>query len=380
MRFRLVVRKTRDLFDVKSGDFHATKELDPGTVPLISCGDGNNGLVGYFDIPPDKTYQRAITVAYNGSWPLTAKFHPYTFGAKDDVAVLVPREPTEDIALFYVAAQLNRMTWRYSYGRKCFRQKLQDVSLMVPVARVEGRQRLDGAAIAHKFPYNLHSFLPDRGSGIADVPSLPWHLFNILEIFDIKRGDFHSISELDPGSYATVSRVAEDNGVVGKFDRPDGARVYRRGLITVSTVGGDAFVQLEDFIATDNVVVCTPKLSVRVPTLFFVAFALNQQKWRYSYGRQCYSKKLTRVNIYLPVGRGGAIDEDLIEHLVRQASYWPEVAQRFGSETMVISTSRGQPRVTPVEEERGGAAGKAATPTLHDAGPGTPRRPHAKSR
>ena len=130
--------KVKDLFDVRSGDFHAIKELDTGSVPLISCGDYNNGLVGYFAIPNKKRYSNTLTVAYNGSWPLTTKFHPYEFGAKDDVAVLLPHAPMKKSVMLYVAALLNRMVWRYSYGRKCFREKLQDVEISLPVTRVDG--------------------------------------------------------------------------------------------------------------------------------------------------------------------------------------------------------------------------------------------------
>ena len=123
----------KNLFEVQSGDCHATSELGAGDIPLISCGDVGNGLVGYFDIPDEWIHSRAITVAYNGSWPLTAKFHPYRFGAKDDVAVLVPLQPMKDSVMLYVAALLNRLIWRYSYGRKCFKGKLRQVSLLMPV-------------------------------------------------------------------------------------------------------------------------------------------------------------------------------------------------------------------------------------------------------
>src|SRR4051812_32796177 len=60
------------LFDVRSGDVHALTEVDPGATPLISCGEMTNGFIGRYDIPPDQQYSRAITVAYNGSWPLTS--------------------------------------------------------------------------------------------------------------------------------------------------------------------------------------------------------------------------------------------------------------------------------------------------------------------
>ena len=71
------------IFDIQSGNFHATAELDPGDIPLISCGETNNGLVGKYDIAQEKTFERCLTVAYNGSWPLLTKYHPYRFGAKE---------------------------------------------------------------------------------------------------------------------------------------------------------------------------------------------------------------------------------------------------------------------------------------------------------
>lgn len=131
-----------DLFDVISGDFHATKELEPGSIPLISCGDIENGLVGWFDIPRENQYRRAITVAYNGQ-PLLSKFHPYTFGAKDDVAVLKPRSSMRTATLLYVAAMLNRNAWRYSYGRKCFREKLKLFRIPVPVQKTDAAVIVD---------------------------------------------------------------------------------------------------------------------------------------------------------------------------------------------------------------------------------------------
>ena len=97
------------LFEIKAGDFHATKELDAGKVPLISCGDVDNGLVGFFHIPKENIYERCLTVAFNGT-PLLTKFHPYRFGAKDDVAVLIPRDTMSDSTLLHIAALLNRMT------------------------------------------------------------------------------------------------------------------------------------------------------------------------------------------------------------------------------------------------------------------------------
>lgn len=141
-----------ELFEVHSGDFHALKELDPGPTPLISCGDTENGLVGFFDIPKELTYHRCVTVAYNGSWPLLSKFHPYRFGAKDDVAVLIPKQEMSDLALLYVAALLNRMTWRYSYGRKCFQKKLSNVAIPLPTEKKGEEVVVNESAVSKVLP------------------------------------------------------------------------------------------------------------------------------------------------------------------------------------------------------------------------------------
>jgi hypothetical protein len=154
-----------DLFDVVSGDYHAFKELESGTVPLVSCGDTDNGVVGYYNIPEDRQYARALTVAYNGSWPIMSKFHPYKFGAKDDVAVLKPRYAMGELSLLYIAALLNRMTWRYSYGRKCFKEKLEQVELPIPVTN--GDARIDEAKLRQLFPTGMQGLIQHiaRGAG-----------------------------------------------------------------------------------------------------------------------------------------------------------------------------------------------------------------------
>ncbi len=315
-----------DLFEVESGDFHATHELDPGEIPLISCGAVEEGVVGYFDIPQEQRYRNCITVAYNGSWPMLSKFHPYDFGAKDDVAVLVPREQMREPALLYVAAVLNLKTWRYSYYRKTFRARVRDTTIPIPMS---GGRPDEGAIESLAVPH-AEALMPERRI-CTKPPSRPsrWKQFSIADFFTVARGDFHSLADLDPGSYMTVSRVVTDNGVVGHFDRPEGAEVYPAGTITVSTLGGDAFVHLDEFIASDNVMILLPHEPMSLTTRLFVALMLNQQTWRYSYGRQCYRTKFLATELCLPVEQGGAIDEPYMRSVVEQGEYWSAVETRL---------------------------------------------------
>ena len=312
----------RDLFRVRSGDIHAAdKELAPGDIPLVSCGDVNHGLVGYFQIPDEQQYEDALTVAYNGSLPLTAKYRPYRFGAKDDIGVLEPIEPMSPSILLYVAAILNARRWRYSYGRKCFKRKLGAVEIEMPVGT-----RCVEQLLAH-VPLDKRPSISTQMSP-RPMRTIKWAERRLDNILDLTRGSFHSLKSLAGGPFATVSRTEADNGVVGYFEQPDGGVLYPPGLITVSTVTGDAFVQMEQFQATDNVVVCVPRSSMRHTSAYFIAAMINCQKWRYSYGRQPYIGKLSALTTQVP-WHNNVLDEVAIGRIVESQPYWQFVKTTF---------------------------------------------------
>jgi hypothetical protein len=120
------------LFEIVSGDFHAISELDEGKVPLISCGDKNNGFVGFYDIPEQNTYKNTLTIAYNGA-PLTTKFHAYKFGTKDDVAICNNINNYKITTILFIASTINKLAWRFSYGRKCYREKVKAQKILLPI-------------------------------------------------------------------------------------------------------------------------------------------------------------------------------------------------------------------------------------------------------
>lgn len=120
-----------DLFDLRPGDYHSLSDEDPGDIPVASCGDGGNGISGMHALPDHHIYRDALTIAFNAS-PLTTKIHPYPFGAKDDVAVAIPRQPMTPETLIFIQAQLNAERWRFSYYRKCFRAKLGRTTVELP--------------------------------------------------------------------------------------------------------------------------------------------------------------------------------------------------------------------------------------------------------
>jgi hypothetical protein len=124
-----------EICEIESGEYHNASLFEKGSTPLVSCGDTENGVVSWI-IPETKAtlYSNAVTVAYNGQ-PLTTKFHPYKFITKDDVAICLPKQGISFETMMLASAMLYLEQWRYSYGRKCFREKLKRLSIPMPITK-----------------------------------------------------------------------------------------------------------------------------------------------------------------------------------------------------------------------------------------------------
>jgi len=123
----------KDLFSyVNTGFIHVSGDLDPGTIPLISCKTIENGTEGYFDIQ-NHLFENCITIASDGSWPMSSFYHTYKFAAKDNVIVCRPNKNLSTKAILFITAQLNSQIWRFSYGRKCYLNKTDKIQIPLPV-------------------------------------------------------------------------------------------------------------------------------------------------------------------------------------------------------------------------------------------------------
>lgn len=320
---------------IDRGDYHAVHELEPGAVPLVSCAETNSGIEGFYDIPPEKRYSRIVTISSAGL-PLTSFYHPYKVGVKDDVMICTPKEGINETTLRYVVALLNRMRWRFSFGRKCYSNKIGTIALRVPIT---ANGSLDQSAIGHLFhPGSVAEVLPRKHRTGSPPRVAQWEEFTLKRLFTLERGDFHSLADLEPGDEWVISRTMTDNGTVGKFSPPEGARVFPRGLMTISTVSGTAFVQFEPFLATDNVVVCIPNEPVSWVALLFMAYAWNRTLWRLSYARQVYGGRLGEQLVRLPIDGNGHVDQHVMESFVRNTPYFSTLNLNGGFETPTITS------------------------------------------
>jgi hypothetical protein len=232
----------------------------------------------------------------------------------------MPKVPLSKEYLFYVASAIQRSKWRFNYGRKITPERLGKLQIKSPEA----------IKLSISFDAVLKAIYPER-TVTEKVSMIKARLkeFPITELFEIERGQFHAIDRLEKGDYATVSRISTDNGVVGFFSKPKKAKVYSPFVLTVSTVTGDTFLQMTDFIATDNVLVLIPKKNYDIHTLLYIQAVLNGQKWRYSYGRQPYKRIFQKATVSLPIRSDGTIDDAYIKEVVNAQPYFQALIEKL---------------------------------------------------
>ncbi len=299
-------------------ELYNKENLDSGSALLVSSQGVDNGCYGFFDINA-KYKPPFITVPRTGSIG-EAFVQMYSCAVDGNCLVLEPRRELPIEYFFYIALQIRMQKWRYRYGRQITPDRIAQLEVISP----------EDFKVDISYEYLAHTLYPKTSQYSYNSENVSQtRIFQIDELFDPQRGHFHAIDMLEEGIFPTVSRVSDNNGVVGFYNKPTKAKVFPKGIITVSTVTGDAFIQQMPFIATDNVVMCIPKRPLRISTLLYIVTLLNKVKWRYSYGRQCYKGNFQKTVLSLPVINDDVINEDYIERLVTSLPYWDEYKTRL---------------------------------------------------
>jgi Type I restriction modification DNA specificity domain len=120
---------------VKKGARLTQANREPGDTPFIGATDTNNGLTNRIDADP-RHPANLITVVYNGNNVAESFYQPDAFWCSDDVNVLYPKPKSDldpETALF-VATVLRREKYRFSYGRKWNKARMEKSVVKLPAS------------------------------------------------------------------------------------------------------------------------------------------------------------------------------------------------------------------------------------------------------
>lgn len=103
-------------------------------------------------------------------------------------------------------------------------------------------------------------------------------------------------AEENPGMTAYITTTSYNNGIECFVDYP---AQYNGGVITVSKDGGngDAFYQKYPFCGNEKVMVLSPRQPLDEKELLFYVYLINQNKYKFAYGRKCSLDRLRNLEI-----------------------------------------------------------------------------------
>lgn len=124
----------------------------------------------------------------------------------------------------------------------------------------------------------------------------------ISDLFVLHQGngfELYNMNISDNSGINFISRTAQNNGVVAQVEREGMKEPFPAGYITVALGGSvlSSFVQIEPFYTAFHIMVLEPKRNMSFNEKLFYCMCIQNNAYRYSYGRQANK---TLKNIVLP--------------------------------------------------------------------------------
>lgn len=174
------------------------------------------------------------------------------------------------------------------------------------------------------------SFLVEKGllsfekippkSKEVDTNALRTKPVKLSDIFEIENGVNVDIGNYKK-DYVPVFRPTSNihNLICGYTKKTNGLKIYPKGSLVVGTDGSGshsyAYVAPVDFVASYNVAVLTPKKGLSLLALFYIATAITNERWRFSYGRKPKINRLECLSIECPVDKNNNVDFSSIDSI-----------------------------------------------------------------
>lgn len=278
-----------------------------GDIPFVTAGKINRGVSQY--IETDRTlYQDAITVDMFGN----CFFQKGNCTGDDNVYFFVNDELSDEHKLF-ISCSINAETSHLYAYKEQFRQPDAD-SLMVrlPVDS-EGSPDWDymqsamGYQVSKEFE-RLALHLAIASTPLRKIDVSAWKEFRIGELFDLSKGTRLRSTDRIPGDIPYVGASGFNNGITHYISNDE--HLNSGGVLTVCYNGpvGKTFYQPNNFWATDDVNILTPKCALSMETLLFIAPIIEKVGSNYAYTDKWKLDDMKASNISLPVLSSGEPD------------------------------------------------------------------------
>lgn len=314
------------------GDNQA-KDLDEGDTPLISAGSVNNGIVKFInkgDGKSEKFEKNCITIDMFGK----CYYQPFDFYAVSHgrINILTPLIKIDKWALLFICTVLEQDTLlKYSYNRMLTQGKLENIEIKIPAigdnpnwqfmndymeklfdkAKKETTEIIKISKGDANTIINLsnkvnaedfNKWVDNKPKDKVELKTENWQEFKIGDLFKTYTGGDLIIGNIVEGDIPVISHSATNNSVKVYSQNIPSKKLFDHNK-TISLADRGTFfatIQPEDFyIGTRVKALEALNENITKYMLMFIATIINNEKYKFSYGRNC-TDNLDTVIIKLP--------------------------------------------------------------------------------
>jgi len=319
--------RLKDIFEIYTSSDKNYLESEDGNVPYISSTRFNNGVSSYVQAETTQN-KNTITVARNGSVG-SAFYHSYNYCASpDDVRIFRPKfEMNKYIALF-LCTLIEKEKYRFAYGRKFGTKRMQIITIKLPVKQ---NNNIDWKWIENYVKNTLVPKLPQKARSVWNnnyikgsfsdekitINTENWKWFALKNIFEMEKGKRLVKPEREEGFIPLITAGYKNEGVAEYISNEE--MKHYSNAITIDMFSY-CFYREYVFCCDDNILVLSNKMLNKYSGLFIVT-VLDNERYKYQYGRQYRQKNFKKHKIKLPVANDGAPDWQFMEDYIKSLPY-----------------------------------------------------------
>ena len=157
-----------------------------------------------------------------------------------------------------------------------------------------------------------------------------WQRFKLKDIFDIYTSSDKNYLESEDGNVPYISSTQFNNGV-SSFVQAE--TTQNKNTITVARNGsvGSAFYHSYNYCASpDDVRIFKPKFEMNKYIAIFLCTLIENEKYRFTYGRKFGTKRMQKTEIKLPANSNNSPDWQWVEDYVKNILI-PQLPQKAKS-------------------------------------------------
>jgi len=321
------------IFNIENCKCSKVSSLKDGSIPYVGATNKNNGVVRFVEYDPDLiTEGNCIAFICDGEGSLGfSVYKSEKFIGSTTVKVGRNKFLNKYNGLF-ISNISDRAREYYNYGYKRNTKNLKKEKIVLPVTRsnepdwrfMEDFIKKEMKIQTKKIVEHYEKKLIDEANILLDLEEIKWKLFQIDEIFDVKRVEGKPINNYNEGSTPYVTTSSESNGITNFVNSME-SDISKRNAISVDPVGGTTFYHDYDFVGrgfsgssinllyNDNLNNLNSK---------FVCSAIEKvSKVKASYGLHFNGNRLKSAKILLPSDKNGKPNWQYITDFIKKLEY-----------------------------------------------------------